>query len=68
MKQPVDLTLRVTRADPELHEIRARSISDHVEFKLVLLYDCESGVGEFEVNDGGAFAVTAVVPGRARVP
>jgi hypothetical protein len=65
--RPFDVTLRVSDTDPEVYEIHAQTFSHHVEFRLVLLYDSETGVGEYVVdNDGAPFAVSALMRGKAR--
>lgn len=58
--KPFDVTLRVTRADPEVYEIHATTDANYVEFRLTLLYDSETGTGEYEVDDRAAFAVTSI--------
>jgi hypothetical protein len=64
--KPFDETYRVTQSDPEVFEIHARSLKHTVSFKLVLLYDSESGNGELPVNDGKPFTVTALAKNRAK--
>lgn len=58
--RPFDVTLRVTRADPEVYEIHATTYANYVEFRLTLLYDSETGTGEYEVDGGATFGVTGI--------
>ena len=64
--EPFDDAFRVTPADPEVFEIHAESFKHNVSFKLTLLYDSESGTGEFPINDGKPFTVTALAQNRAK--
>jgi hypothetical protein len=64
--KPFDEAFRVTQADPEVFEVHATSTLHDVSFKLVLLYDSESGAGEFRVNGGKPFTVTALAQNRAK--
>jgi hypothetical protein len=57
-----DQTFRITRQDPEVFEIHADALSTYVEFKLTLLYDSETGTGEYPIADGRTFAVTGIRP------
>ncbi len=60
--KPFDITLRVTKADPEVYEIHATTYASYVEFRLTLLYDSESGAGEYDMDGGATFAVTGIRP------
>jgi hypothetical protein len=63
--RPFDLTLRVTPSDPEVFEIHASTLKSAVEFRMTLLYQSESSFGEFPVEGGRSYRVTALQPGRA---
>jgi hypothetical protein len=63
--RPFDLTLRVTPSDPEVFEIHASTLKSDVEFRMTLLYQSESSSGEFPVEGGRIYRVTALQPGRA---
>lgn len=65
--KPFNQAFRVSQADPEVFEIHATSYAKYVEFRLVLLYDSETGTGEYPVNDGDRpFALTGLAPYRAQ--
>jgi hypothetical protein len=59
-------TLRVTRTDIEVFEIHAGTVKSDVEFKMTLLYQSENGAGEFPVEGGRTYRVTALQAGRAK--
>jgi hypothetical protein len=59
-------TLRVTRTDIEVFEIHAQTDRSDVEFKMTLLYQSENGAGEFPVEGGRTYRVTALQAGRAK--
>jgi hypothetical protein len=59
-------TLRVTRTDIEVFEIHAGTVKRDVEFKMTLLYQSENGAGEFPVEGGRTYRVTALQAGRAK--
>lgn len=59
-------TLRVTRTDIEVFEIHAQTVRSDVEFKMTLLYQSENGAGEFPVEGGRTYRVTALQAGRAK--
>jgi hypothetical protein len=59
-------TLRVTRTDIEVFEVHARTVRSDVEFKMTLLYQSENDAGEFPVEGGQTYRVTALRAGRAR--
>jgi hypothetical protein len=58
--KPFDITVRVSKADPEVYEIHATTYANYVEFRLTLLYDSETGTGRYEVDGGATFAVTGI--------
>lgn len=64
--RPFDLTLRVTPSDPEVFEIHASTFKSNVEFRMTLLYQSERASGEFPVEGGRIYRVTALQPGRAQ--
>jgi hypothetical protein len=57
------LTLRVSPDDPEVLEVNARALKEDVRFTLTLLYDSESGTGEYVVGGDEPFRVTALRAG-----
>jgi hypothetical protein len=59
-------TLRVTRTDIEVFEVHASTVKSDVEFKMTLLYQSEDGAGEFPVEGGRTYRVTALQAGRAK--
>lgn len=61
-----DLTLRVSPADPEVLEINATARRSDVRFTLTLLYQSETGAGEYVIGADEPLRVTALLPGAAQ--
>jgi hypothetical protein len=61
-----DLTLRVSPTDPEVLEINATARRSDVRFTLTLLYQSQSGAGEYVIGADEPLRVTALRPGAAQ--
>ena len=60
-----DITLRVSPADPEVLEVNASARRDDVRFTITLLYQSESGSGEYVIGADEPLRVTGLRPGGA---